>query len=94
MGDKVTSAIELARAVLEQRASWGDSGSRGAFVSVELGVCCDVRGPAVWQDDEQLVKDSAGQLVPTMSGGVPCNNWYSIYDDEKGAQLIAHGVSR
>ena len=43
----------------------------------------------MWQDGEQLVKDSAGQLSPTMSGSVPGNNWYSIYDDEKGAQLIA-----
>ena len=43
----------------------------------------------MWQDDERLVKDSAGQLVPTMSGGIPGNNWYSVYDDEKGAQLIA-----
>ena len=49
-------------------------------------------GPLVRQEcfSARFVRDKEGRMV-TMSLSTPGNNWYTIYDDEKGqAQLNGH----
>lgn len=95
--EDVTDAIELAEASLKQDEQYLRRSERSGYEQAlsweELINCLEVRGPPVERDDQRLVYDKDGNLVPTMSGSFPAINWYNIYDDEKGERLIARAAS-